>query len=217
MEHRFVESNFETRALANDKAIIAGYASVFDRDSQPLFEGYRGRFIEQFRQGAFAKTIRETDDIRGLWNHETNFVIGRTRAGTLRLSEDTIGLHYELDADLGNSDVRNLYRQIERGDVTESSIGFIVPEGKDDWDFDAEPIRRTVREARLYDVSPVVFAAYLDTTSESRAALKSLATATRRPLDELLTAVEAGSISTYLRRERGQSSQRRLLALLESD
>ena len=99
---RYIVNEFEARALDGSKAVISGYASIFDRSSQVL----GGGFVEQIKKGAFTKTLQERgtqtsrDDIKALFNHSTDLVLGSKRAGTLKLTEDSKGLHYEVDLDL---------------------------------------------------------------------------------------------------------------------
>lgn len=196
MERRYLVNEVEVRSVEGDVAQIAGYAALFNRDSQPL--GWDG-FVETIARGAFKKTLKEAD-VRALFNHDPSFVLGRTKAGTLRLSEDTKGLHYEDDMDLLNSDVNNVYRMIERGDVSQSSFGFTVV--ADEWSnldaADEGPVRRTLKEVKLFDVSPVTYPAYLDTEVETKSALESLANQVERPLDELVDAVSRGELRSYL-------------------
>ncbi len=61
---------------------LVGYAATFDSLSSDL-----GGFKEKISRGAFKNTIK-SDDVRALFNHDSNFVLGRTTAGTLKLSED---------------------------------------------------------------------------------------------------------------------------------
>ena len=73
-----------------DKNMITGYAARFNVWSEPIC----GMFLEKIRKGAFAKTIKEAD-IRSLFNHDPNYILGRTANGTLLLEEDNKGLHYD--------------------------------------------------------------------------------------------------------------------------
>jgi len=154
--------NCELRAVDADVPTIAGYAAVFDSLSEPL-GGYR----EMIARGAFAKTLSETPDIRALWNHDTNIVLGRVSAGTLRVWEDDKGLAIEItppDTQWG----RDIYQSIKRGDVNQMSFAFqpiIDSWRKVDGDLDI----RTLIEVKLREVSPVTFPAYTDTTIEARA------------------------------------------------
>ena len=74
----------ELRADDGD-GTIQGYAAVFDSPSLNL-----GGFREIVRPGAFTQSVQR-DDVRALFNHDPNFVLGRTKSGTLALLEDERG------------------------------------------------------------------------------------------------------------------------------
>lgn len=158
VERRFVPAEFQTRSVSDGKAVIEGYAYLFNKRSQNL-----GGFREQILPGAGADSIGR-DDIRALNNHEPTLILGRNTAGTLRMTEDTHGLDYEIDVDPRISYVRDLMISLERGDVTQSSFGF---ESVDDaWSIDEEEFPlRSVRSMKLFDVSPVTYPAYTDSIS----------------------------------------------------
>jgi hypothetical protein len=141
---------------------IAGYAAVFDKWSDDL-----GWFREKIAPGAFAEALRTSDPL-ALFNHNSDMVLGRVSSGTLRLKEDDIGLHMEVD--LPDTQVaRDLYTLVERGDIKQQSFGFIVE--SDQWvqGRNNEPDERTIlRVKELMDVSPVAFPAYPDTTVAKR-------------------------------------------------
>ncbi|MBS1198148.1 MAG: phage prohead protease, family [Proteobacteria bacterium] len=134
---------------------IAGHAAKFDLMSEDL-----GGFRERIAPGAFAKTI-QSGDVRALWNHDANIVLGRNTAGTLRLSEDSAGLYYEVDAP-DTQLVRDMVlAPIARGDVNQCSFGFYTLSDK--WaKVDGEWVR-TLLEVDLFDVSPVTYPAYPQT------------------------------------------------------
>ncbi len=136
---------------------IVGYAAVFDKPSEDM------GFIETIRKGAFKKAISKSD-ARALFNHDTDTLpLGRQSAGTLVLREDDEGLYYEITPP-DTQAARDLMTSIDRGDVRESSYGFIV--AIDQWDFsDPKVTRREIIEIdEIFDVSPVVFAAFNDTS-----------------------------------------------------
>lgn len=134
---------------------ITGHAAVFDQLSDDL-----GGWRERIAPGAFARAIQR-DDVRALWNHSPMYVLGRTAARTLRLSEDDHGLAVEVDPPAGVSWVADLMHSIERGDVTQMSFGFRTI--LDEWDLNGPLPVRTLREVELFDVSPVTFPAYPQT------------------------------------------------------
>jgi len=137
---------------------LVGHAAVFNSLSENL-----GGFREQISPGAFAEAI-EKDDVRALFNHDSNFVLGRNLSGTLRMSEDTRGLAIEIDLP-DTQTIRDLVAApIERGDVSQMSFGFSVRPGGQDWAKDEEgQVVRTLKKLRLFDVSPVTFPAYRQT------------------------------------------------------
>lgn len=175
-----VETGPERRAMrepiafreAEDSASISGYAAVFNQET--VIGGIFG-FREQIAPGAFDQAI-EADDVRALFNHDPNMLLGRTASGTLKLSVDRRGLKY--DVDLPDTAVaRDVRTLIKRGDVTGSSFGFTVDE--DDWD-ESEMKKgklplRTILKASLWDVSPVTYPAYPQTSVSARSKAQAIA------------------------------------------
>ena len=143
-------------------ALIVGHAAVFNLLSENL-----GGFREQILPGAFDAVL--DDDVRALFNHDSNWILGRNRAGTLRLKVDERGLVYEIDPP-DTTAGRDVTVSLERGDVTQSSFGFRVAPSGDDWAEDrGGNIIRTIKKfARLFDVSPVTYPAYPDTDVAKR-------------------------------------------------
>lgn len=147
----------ELRADENDGK-IRGYAAVFDSLSEDL-----GGFREKIAKGAFSDTLNA--DVRALWNHDANIVLGRTTAGTLTLREDNHGLAIEIDPP-NTQQANDLLISIRRGDVSQMSFGFYTKD--DSWEKrDGENIR-TLRKVELFDVSPVTYPAYSDTSVATR-------------------------------------------------
>lgn len=134
---------------------ISGHAAIFNALSEELW-GFR----EQIAPGAFAASLTK-DDIRALWNHDANIVLGRNRSGTLSLAEDDRGLAIEITAP-DTQLVRDMVLSpIERGDVSQMSFGFRTI--SDAWRMqDGMPLR-TLLVVDLFDVSPVTFPAYTET------------------------------------------------------
>jgi HK97 family phage prohead protease len=160
-ETRLVKEPVQIRTSSDGKGkTIVGYASVF----APAKSSNLGGFIEQVDPKAFDDTLN--GDARAYFNHDPNFVLGRQKSGTLRLSTDKKGLRYEVDVpdtQLG----RDLVVSMQRGDIDSSSFGFICD--ADEWeDNDSGPALRTLKKVRLIDVSPVTVPAYPDATSGVR-------------------------------------------------
>lgn len=165
--------------------IIRGHAAVFNALSEDL-----GGFREQIMPGAFADAIVK-DDVRALFNHDANFILGRNVSGTLKMVEDARGLAIEITPpDTGI--VRDLVlAPIERGDVTGMSFGFSVRPGGQDWAVDDNGFTvRTLKNVRLYDVSPVVYPAYRQTDVALRSLSAFKAAAPARPFVNLARARE---------------------------
>ena len=142
---------------------IVGHASVFDSWSETL--GGIFPFKEIVRKGTFTETIK-LDDIRALFNHDPNFVLGRNKAGTLELEEDEIGLRVIItppDTSWANDLIKNL----RRGDISQMSIGFVVLE--DTWGTQDGIDIREIKKVQLFDVSIVTYPAYTQTDVGVRA------------------------------------------------
>jgi uncharacterized protein len=140
-----------------DEKYFIGYAAKFNKWSQDL-----GGFIEKIEPRAFEKTIQEAD-IRCLFNHDPNYVLGRNKAKTLDVWEDETGLAFKAlipETTFG----KDLRISILRGDISQCSFGF--EKVRDQWDVLAG--ERTLKELKLFDVSPVTFPAYLDTNVQAR-------------------------------------------------
>ncbi len=144
-------------------AVIEGHAAVFDSWSETL--GGIFPFKEIVRKGAFNESIGK-DDIRALFNHDPNYVLGRNRAGTLELVEDEIGLRVRIMPP-DTSWAKDVQTSIRRGDITQMSIGFIVESDK--WSTEDGIDVREILKVKLFDVSPVTFPAYTATDVGVRA------------------------------------------------
>lgn len=140
---------------------IIGYAAVFNSLSEDL-----GGFRERIAPGAFARALKE-DDVRALMNHNSDFVLGRNKSGTLTLEEDAHGL--KIDCVPPDTQwARDLLVSIERKDIDQMSFGFCVrwyPDGTRGaiWGVEDGEDIRTLTDVELFDVSPVTYPAYPDT------------------------------------------------------
>lgn len=156
----------ELRAIKQDEqpSKIIGYAALYNSLSEVMW----GCVQEKIAQGAFAGVIPKSD-IRCLFNHDANFVLGRMAAGTLNVTDDAKGLYFE-NTPPNTSIANDLMVSIDRGDVNQCSFAFTVADDGDDWDETADGmILRTINVFdELFDVSPVTYPAFTDTNAQVR-------------------------------------------------
>ena len=153
--HEFRVSN------EGEPATISGYASLFD---SPYDAGW---WTEQIDKNAFDSIMATSPDVRALWNHNPDCVLGRTASGTLHLTVDARGLAYVIDPP-ATSLANDLMVSMRRKDVTQSSFAFVTK--RDQWvDNPDGTITRTILEfSELLDVSPVTYPANPATSVTSR-------------------------------------------------
>lgn len=164
-ERRAWPMRMEVRAQANGTSTIEGYASVVEQ-GYDMWD-WAGSYTEVVRDGAFTKTLSENPPVQLLLNHG-GLSMAYTRAGTLRLSADSTGLHMAADVNTSRSDVRDMVAAIDDGAVDEMSFGFRVTRQQWSPDYD----QRDVLEVNLSkgDVSVVNFGANPATSVALRAA-----------------------------------------------
>lgn len=178
IERRFYTTEVRLEEVEGVRRIV-GYAALFNQMSEDL-----GGWWEMIEPGAFTSSLERGDDVRALFNHDANMILGRTRNGTLVLNQDDHGLRYAITPP-DTSYARDLMVSLERGDVDQSSFGFRVSD--DRWETVNERNIRTVIDfKRLFDISPVTFPAFPQTSAEARAMAEKLAT------DRGASAVAAG-------------------------
>lgn len=184
----------ELRAVGEGDAAptkIVGYAARFNSLSEPLQTRSGEMFRERIAPGAFANAI-QTSDVRALWNHDANIVLGRNMAGTLRLQEDENGLSYECDPP-NTQLVRDMVMTpIARGDVNQCSFGFRVISDK--WEEIAGEAIRTLTQVDLFDVSPVTYPAYSSTNVSVRSLTDVLEPDTLWKLDVMRRRLELAEL-----------------------
>ncbi len=143
---------------------IVGYGAVFyDGTERTEYELWNNVF-ERIMPGAFDEAIRE-NDVRGLFNHNPDNLLGRTGARTMVLSVDAVGLRYEIDS--GQTRVAaDVVEHIRRGDLTGSSFAFRVTDER--WREEGDKEIREILRVELYDTGPVTYPAYDSTTTDLR-------------------------------------------------
>lgn len=165
--------NHEVRAFAidgvrieqrtdSDVLRLSGYAAVFDRETN-----IAGLFDEVIRPGAFRSAIATGQDVALLYNHNPDTVMARTTNGTLKLREDDTGLWFEAELDPRDSDAQRVVAKVERGNVSQGSFAFEATSER--WIYDERDMPlREILDTNLYDVSPVTYPAYSDTSVHAR-------------------------------------------------
>ena len=170
IERRVCMHGVELRADAEQRT-VTGYAAVF-YDGKPDTEFRWGSdYVERIAPGAFKRAVSE-DDVRALFNHDANIVLGRNKAGTLRLSEDVRGLRFEVDIPKSaHGDA--VLESIRRGDVSGCSFSFSCD--GEQFTTDGDTTVRTITSIKtLFDVGPVTFPAYAGTEAHARSMAQAM-------------------------------------------
>lgn len=160
--------SFEIRAeqTENEVGVITGRPIVYNSKTD------LGYFDEVIEMGALNGA--DLRDVRFLVNHDTSMIpLARSRNNnensTMQLSVDDQGLSIRVNLDIkNNSDARNLYSAIERGDISGMSFMFYVDD--EEWtDLETDhPTRRIKKISNVVEVSAVTFPAYEDTSISIR-------------------------------------------------
>ena len=159
---RMICTDFKTREDGEDLT-IEGYFAVFNSDYDI---GYG--MSEEIAPGAFEEAI--SGDVRALVNHDTTLVLGRSKAGTLQLKEDSRGLWGSVRINPNDSAATDLYARVKRGDVDGCSIGFDIAEEETEF-LENGDIHWTIKKVMpLYEVSACTFPAYEETNVNARSA-----------------------------------------------
>lgn len=159
-ERRFF--SVELRAPEKESRKVEGYAAVFNSDSEMMF----GNVIERILPGAFDNVL--SDDAVALFNHDPNLILARNKVN-MTIRQDEKGLFYSFDAP--NTTAGNdLLENLRNGNIKTSSFAFIISDEK--WTYSDDRSKPSIREItkikRLYDVSPVTYPAYPDTSVAQR-------------------------------------------------
>jgi uncharacterized protein len=162
----------EVRDAEGEEMILEGYAAVFNSETD------LGHFREVIKPGAFDDVL--DNDVRALINHDPNLVLGRTKNGTLELSQDERGLKYRVK--LGAQQyAKDFYESVKRGDISQSSFAFTID--KQSWN-EERTVRSVDKVRQLLDVSPVTYPAYAAATVQARDLTPEVEQAAEAPMPE---------------------------------
>jgi len=153
--------NSEFRAtIEGEEKKLTGYGAIYNRLSEDF-----GGWFERIKPDAFDRALSENTDIKILFNHDPNLVLGSTKAGTAKVYSDSIGLVY--DVVLPDTQTANdLYKSINRGDIYQSSFAFSVKNSE--WITENGKAIRELSDCDLYDCSPVTYPMYVNTSVNVR-------------------------------------------------
>lgn len=180
-------SGLSVEERADGAKAIVGYGAVYyDGSERTEFELWPG-MIERIMPGTFDRALRAADDVRGLFNHDPNQVLGRTGSRTLKLVSDTRGLRYEISPP-DTATGRDVMELVRRGDVSGSSFSFAVPPDGQRMKLEKRAgvtvkVREIINVDPLYDVGPVTFPAYEATAAGVRQQRDALEAAFREEFD----------------------------------
>ena len=165
MEKRnvYFTGDFKTRAESDGQKIIEGYFAVFNQRTE-LWDD----FFEEIVPGAFDESLK-TNDIRCLFNHNSDVVLGRNGSNTLTLHADTYGLYGSVVINPNDTQATDIYARVERGDITGCSFGFNTY--FDDEEYIRNPDGTTlcrVLKADVREISICPFPAYPQTVIQAR-------------------------------------------------
>jgi len=175
-------------------------------DDNPMLVGYAARtnswtdlgfFKERIKPGAFSDVIN--NDVRCLKNHDPNLILGRTTNKTLRLKENSVGLHFENDIP-DTTTGRDTREEVRSKLITGCSFAFTIAE--EDWKYyegEKPPERTIIKIKQLYDVGPVTYPAYPDTTVAARS-LENIKKEAEKVTNDEIPAERQAEINRRLRK-----------------
>lgn len=163
MEQRILKMKDAKIREEGGKKYLEGYFSVFGEPYQ-VWDGW----VETIERGAFARYLASGEDVKVLWNHDSNIVLGATVNGTASLREDEVGLFGSVEINENDQEAVNAYARVARGDVDGCSFGFDIARQEEWWDDDGVYHTKITEVDPLYEVSPCTFPAYKATSISAR-------------------------------------------------
>ncbi len=173
MQKRSKPCEFRTEQQEEGKQRADGVAILYE-ETTVLYEDDSIRYEEVITRGAAEESLKK-DDVRAVWNHNYDIVLGRSSAGTLSLEEKEDGVHVGIDFP-DSQEGRDKYESVSRGDVNQMSFGFDIlkEDVSDDRSGEKRIIRSRVDKIKLWEVSPVTFPAYENTSINARDRVSTL-------------------------------------------
>lgn len=163
MEQRILKMKDAKTREEGGKKYLEGYFAVFGKPYK-VWDGW----VETIERGAFARYLSNGEDVKVLWNHDSNIVLGATGNRTATLMEDETGLWGSVEINENDQEAVNAYARVARGDVDGCSFGFDIGRMEDWWDEEGVYHTKITEVDPLYEVSPCTFPAYADTSISAR-------------------------------------------------
>lgn len=166
-EIRFGDIQFRNQEESDEHLYIEGYAIVWDTETLIGSEDYG--YYEQIARMAL-KNAHKSDVVARYNHNDTNYILGRTRNGSLELIEDDYGLKVIIRLQKNVQAHVDLYNMVRSGLIDKMSFAFTIKEGGRTIMRDSNGrIHTVVNEIdRLFDVSPVDVPAYSSTSIYAR-------------------------------------------------
>lgn len=155
--------SMKTREAEDGKIYLEGYFAKFN---EPYY--VCDDWVETILPGAFRDFLSKERDVKVLWNHNHDIVLGSTGNKTAMLKEDEVGLFGSVEINRADSEAMNAYARVSRGDVSGCSFGFDIGEMKEEIDDTGVYRTSIIKVNPLYEVSPCTFPAYPSTTISAR-------------------------------------------------
>lgn len=143
-----------------NQGIVEGYFIKYNTPAEYGRDGY----FEQIDPNALTETLARNKDIKCFYNHNYDLILGRQSNNTLTLTNDEIGLFGSCKLNLNDSQARDIFERVKRGDITGCSFGAYI----EDEDFNSNNNTFTVKKVDLIEVSVCPMPFYDSTTMEAR-------------------------------------------------
>ncbi len=153
----------DIREAENGNPIIEGYFAKFN-EFYEICTGWK----EKISPGAFDEYLAKNSEVKVLWNHDSNIVLGSRSNGTAVFRADEIGLYGIVELNKNDSDAMNALARIRRRDVTHCSFGFDIKTRERTYEEDGTMVDDIKAVSPLYEVSPCTFPAYEGTEIYAR-------------------------------------------------
>lgn len=163
MEQRILKMKGAKTREEGGKKYLEGYFAVFG-EPYKVWDGW----VETIERGAFARYLSGGEDVKVLWNHDSNIVLGSTGNHTATLMEDETGLWGSVEINENDQEAVNAHARVARGDVDGCSFGFDIGRMEDWWDEEGVYHTKITEVDPLYEVSPCTFPAYAATSISAR-------------------------------------------------